>query len=122
MISLFKISRRGHSDDRLSSDHPSLFLQRVNSINRLRGDLKPVRTSPLEVYLFYGPPGTGKTEFAYQQGVLAGYQPYELPIGKDFWTTPYMYGKSGLFLMNLNPILRLKIYYHYLIIVPLKLL
>ena len=100
--------KKGHSDDRLSSDHPSLFLQRVNSINRLRGDLKPVRTSPLEVYLFYGPPGTGKTEFAYQQGVLAGYQPYELPIGKDFWTTPYMYGKKWIILDEFKSNLTLK--------------
>lgn len=100
--------KKGYDDDKLSTDHPAMFSQRINAINRLRSSCPPARTSPIEVYLFYGPPGTGKTEFAYQQGRLAGYTPYELPIGKDFWTTPYMYGKKWIILDEFKSNLSLK--------------
>lgn len=98
----------GKSDLELVSHHPSSFCRYPRIIDRLRTTSIPVRTTPLEVYLFFGPPGVGKTEFAYQQGQQAGYEPYELPIGKDFWTSPAMFGHKYVILDEFKANLGLK--------------
>lgn len=100
--------KSGMSDEMLSEAHPSMYLQRIRGMDRLRQIMKPVRKEPLEVYLFYGPPGVGKTEFAYEQARLAGQEPYELPIGKDFWTSVTIHQKQWVIIDEFKSNLALK--------------
>jgi hypothetical protein len=98
----------GKTDLELINEFPSCMLRHCNGMDRIRGAIVPKRTTPLEVYLFYGPPGTGKTEFAHQQGELLGYEPYELPLGKDFWLSGDAYGKKYIILDEFKANLTLK--------------
>lgn len=100
--------KKGMTDLQLSESHPAMFLQRIRGLDRLRENMKPQRTSPIEVFLFYGPPGVGKTEFAYEQARLAGVEPYEIPLGKDFWTSAAIYGAKWVILDEFKSNLSLK--------------
>ncbi|QMW69037.1 replication-associated protein [Crucivirus-534] len=95
-------------DMELFLEHPSCMMRHSAGADRLRNCMKIERTTPLEVYLFYGPPGTGKTDFAYEQGIAAGYTPYELPLGKDFWLTGDAFGKKYIILDEFKANLTLK--------------
>lgn len=99
---------KGMTDRQLAESHPNMFLQRIRGLDRCREGLQPVRSSPLEVYLFYGPPGVGKTEFAYEQARLAGVVPYEIPLGKDFWTSSRLFGSSWVIMDEFKSNLSLK--------------
>lgn len=103
-----RLCKTGVDDDVLLEEFPSAFARHYKVIDRIRSITVPKRTTPIEVYLFYGPPGTGKTQFAYEQGIKAGYMPYELPIGKDFWTSPTMYGRKWIIIDEFKSNLALK--------------
>lgn len=103
-----RLCQTGVDDHQLLEAFPSAFARHYKVIDRIRSITVPQRTTPIEVYLFYGPPGTGKTQFAYEQGVKAGYMPYELPIGKDFWTSPTMYGRKWIVIDEFKSNLALK--------------
>lgn len=92
----------------LCEEYPSAYARCYKVIDRIRSYMPPKRETPLEVFLFYGPPGTGKTQFAYDQGVLAGYEPYELPIGKDFWASPNIHSKKWIIIDEFKSNLSLK--------------
>nr|QKV51017.1 putative replication associated protein [Crucivirus sp.] len=89
-----KLCRTGADDDKLYDEFPSMMNAHRHTPEHIRSLHPPPRTLPLEVYLFYGPPGTGKTDFAYEQAALMQTEPYEVPLGKDFWLTPSAYGKK----------------------------
>lgn len=86
--------KRGETDAYLIIHHGSCFARYPACRNNVRYAFKPVRETPLKVLLFYGPPGTGKTKHAYALAKSLGLEPYELPIGKDFWLTPHFHGKK----------------------------
>jgi len=108
------------TDLELFQEHPSCMLRHCNGADRLRGCIIQKREKPLEVYLFFGPPGTGKTEFAYEQGELMGYDPYELPLGKDFWLTGDAYGKKYIILDEFKGNLALKDLLKFIGVLPQK--
>lgn len=91
--------KEGLTDVQLCDAFPSMYLLHASRICELRalyGVAIPMveRVKPLEVLIFFGPPGCGKTQFAIEQGIAAGYVPYLLPIGKDFWLTEKFLGKK----------------------------
>lgn len=108
-----KAIKAGATDRELCDMFPGLMVrgpqnaQRIREIYGIPTD-EPERTTPLEVYIFYGPPGVGKSEFARAQAKLAGYKPYVLPIGKDFWITPAMCGKKYVILEDFKSNIGLK--------------
>lgn len=103
-----RAAKEGKSDLELLEEYPTTFARCYKVIDRIRGITRPTRDHPLEVFLFYGPPGTGKTQFAYDQGRLAGYDPYELPIGKDFWVSPKIYQQKWIIIDEFKSNLQLK--------------
>ena len=98
----------GFDDVTLWTNHPSAYCRHTRVIDRVRSFNPPIRTSPLEVYLFFGPPGTGKTEFAYSQAELAKMACYATPVGKDFWLTPSIYGKKYIIIEEFKSNIALK--------------
>jgi len=103
-----RAAKEGKSDWELLEEYPTTFARCYKVIDRIRGISRPTRDHPLEVFLFYGPPGTGKTQFAYDQGRLAGYDPYELPIGKDFWVSPKIHQQKWIIIDEFKSNLQLK--------------
>lgn len=98
----------GLTDVQLWEQYPKDMARHRKMPEDIRSITKPKRNSKLEVYLFFGPPGTGKTEFAYEQAEAMGVEPYELPIGKDFWLTRSMYGKNYVIIDEFKSNLSLK--------------
>lgn len=74
----------GQTDLELWHNFPSHMARLHNVPTRIRALQKPIRTDPLEVYVFYGPPGTGKS------GVARALFPdlYTLPFSQKVWLTP----------------------------------
>jgi hypothetical protein len=103
-----KLCRTGADDDKLYDEYPSMMTTHRHTPEHIRSLHPPERTNPLEVYLFYGPPGTGKTDFAYEQASLLKTEPYEVPLGKDFWLTPSAYGKKFVIIDEFKSNLSLK--------------
>lgn len=89
---LFQSLKEGASDLDLMNDDFSGYCRYRNGIADYRSLTPPTRTTPLEIILFYGAPGCGKTELATSQFPNT----YRLPIGKDFWLTPYAIGKKHI--------------------------
>jgi len=98
---------------RLWFDQLGMMCNSFQNANRIRQAYNvvikaPRRVAKMEVYLFYGPSGTGKSQFARDQADAAGYDPYVLPIGKDFWLTPTMCGKKYVIIDDFKSNLGLK--------------
>lgn len=105
--------KRGATDAELCDAFPGMMCNSFQNANRIRQAYNvviraPRRETPMEVYLFYGPSGTGKSQFARDQAEQAGYDPYVLPIGKDFWLTPAMCGKKYVIIDDFKSNLGLK--------------
>lgn len=63
---------------------PNAMVRYYHTYHRIHALTKPVRTTPLEVYVFYGPPGTGKSRMADELYPTA----YEVPWSQKTWVTP----------------------------------
>jgi hypothetical protein len=108
-----KAIKAGATDMELCDSFPGMMVRSNQSSQYIRKVFniptdEPERTTPLEVFIFYGEPGSGKTEFARSQAKAAGYKPYVLPIGKDFWITPAMCGKKYVIIEDFKSNIGLK--------------
>lgn len=117
----FAALESGKSNLELMRDDFSAYTRFRGSTADYRSYITPVRTHPLEVYLFFGPPGTGKTKFAYQQ---LGVENYRIPLSDQFWLTPASSGKKMIlvdeFRANMKLHLLLQLLDEYAIEVQLK--
>lgn len=108
-----KAIKSGATDRELCDSFPGMMVRSNKSSQFIRKvfDIptdEPERLTPLEVFIFYGEPGSGKTEFARSQAKKAGYKPYVLPIGKEFWLTNAMCGKKYVIIEDFKSNIGLK--------------
>lgn len=89
---MFAEIKDGASDLELMHSDFASYCRFRSGIADYRSLTPPVRTNKLEVILFYGEPGCGKTELATSQFA----DTFRLPLGRDFWLTPYAVGKKHI--------------------------